>query len=137
MTSENSPTLEHTLSPLSACVKEMQEKGYTTDFKVENDLLRGFNSETTYQPEQVKIVNFFRFEGTSDPDDMTILYVIETDDEQKGTLVDAFGTYANQDLDAFLQRVPEINKKNTNTNVTPEDLMRNPSPDEDEPKVFS
>jgi len=137
MISDNSPKLEHTLNPLATCTKELEEKGFTTNFKVEDDVLKAVGSDKTYQSDQVKIVNFFRFEGTSDPSDMTILYAIETNDGVKGTLVDAFGTYANPDIDAFLRNVHGINKKNTNTNVTPEELANSPSPENDEPKVFS
>ena len=138
MTSENSPKLEHTLNPLTECTNEMKEKGFVTDFKVDGDVLKviGSDEETSYSSEQVKIVNFFRFEGTSDPSDMTILYAIEAEDGTKGTLVDAFGTYANPDIDVFLRNVHGINKKNTNTNVTPEDLANDHSQDDAEPKVF-
>ncbi len=138
MISENSPKLEHTLSSLSACTNDLKEKGFTADFKIEEDVLKivGSDGEKTYQPAQVKIVNFFRFEGTSDPGDMTILYAIEAEDGIKGTLIDAFGTYANPDIDAFLQNVVGINKKNTNTNVTPEDLANEHSQEDAEPKVF-
>ncbi|MDJ1470654.1 MULTISPECIES: hypothetical protein [Xanthocytophaga] len=136
MLSENSPKLEHTLSPLTACTNDLQAKGFTTNFKVEDDVLKIVGSDKAYQPEQIKIVNFFRFEGTSDPGDMTILYAIETDDGVKGALVDAFGTYANPDIDKFLQNVHGINKKNTNTQVTPEDLANDHSQDNSDPKVF-
>lgn len=119
MISENSPKLEHTLNSLTERTEELKKKGFTTDFKVENGVLKATGTDTqSYQAEQVKIVNFFRFEGTSDPGDMTILYAIEVEDGTKGTLIDAFGTYANPDIDAFLQDVHGINKKNTNTNVT-------------------
>jgi len=136
MISENSPKLEHTLNPLTACMQEMKEKGFDTDFKIEDDVLKVLDSDKSYQSDQVKIVNFFRFEGTSDPSDMTILYVIETEGGEKGTLVDAFGTYANPDIDAFLRNVHGINKKNTNTNVTPEELSHRSSAEDNEAKVF-
>ena len=134
---ENSPKLEHTLNSLTERTEDLRKSGYTTDFKVEDGVLKATGSEgKSYQAEQVKIVNYFRFEGTSDPGDMTILYAIEAEDGAKGMLVDAYGTYANPDIDAFLQHVHGMNKKNTTTNVTPQDLANDHSQDDAEPKVF-
>ena len=49
--------------------------------------------------------NTHRFEGVSDPDDMSILYAIETRSGVRGTLADAFGAYADPRVGAFLRDV--------------------------------
>ena len=41
---------------------------------------------------------------------MSILYAIETCDGQKGTLIDAYGSYSDEDTSAFMQDV-DIHKK--------------------------
>ena len=64
-----------------------------------------------YRPEQVQVINFFRFEGMSDPDDNAILYIIETDDGGKGTLIDGYGIYTEPKIAAFMQEVENIQKK--------------------------
>jgi len=64
-----------------------------------------------YAPGDVKVIDFFRFEGQSDPADNAILYVIETSDGVKGTLIDAYGTYADEHINKFMAEVEEINKK--------------------------
>jgi hypothetical protein len=46
-----------------------------------------------------------RFEGASDPDDMSVVYAMESDDGLKGVIADAFGLYANPDLGVFLEKV--------------------------------
>jgi len=43
---------------------------------------------------------------------MSILYAIETTDGNKGTLVDAYGLYADDDTGEFMKEV-EIHKKVT------------------------
>ena len=60
----------------------------------------------------MKIVNFYRFEGNSNPDDMSVMYAIETSDGLKGTLTDAYGLYSDDDTGEFLKEV-ESHKKTT------------------------
>ena len=97
---------------MSACLEKMIAEGYTDDFKaLEGTELQSLRTEKIYKPEDVRIVNFYRFEGVSDPDDMSILYVIETNDGVKGTLVDAFGTYASPEVNEFIVAVEQISKK--------------------------
>ncbi len=66
--------------------------------------------------EEVHIINFFRFEGASDPSESAILYVIETDDGAKGTIMDAYGMYADAGIDQFIKEVEDISKKHTTAN---------------------
>ncbi|MBL7697975.1 MAG: hypothetical protein JNK79_07445 [Chitinophagaceae bacterium] len=99
------------LKSLQACLAKMIAEGYTDDFKATDDGLKSLRTEKMYAPEEVNIVNFYRFEGVSDPDDMSILYVIETNDGLKGTLVDAYGAYASPEVNEFILAVERINKK--------------------------
>ena len=99
------------MTDLQKCLNKLEAKGYTDQFRVENNLLQSLTTpEKKYKPEDVTAVNFYRFEGISDPDDMSILYAIETTDGSKGTLVDAYGNYSDDDTGAFMQNV-DISKK--------------------------
>src|SRR5688500_12667954 len=99
------------MTDLEKCLNRLEEKGYTDQFKVEKKrLLSLSDSKKKYKPEDVRAVNFYRFEGISDPGDMSILYAIETCDGRKGTLIDAYGNYSDDDTGAFMQDV-DINKK--------------------------
>ena len=72
----------------------LEKHGYIEQFKVQKDKLVSLTTSKKYKSGDVKAVNFYRFEGTSDPDDMSILYAIETTDGAKGTLTDAYGRYS-------------------------------------------
>lgn len=98
------------MKSLSSCVRRMKEEGYTEDFQVTSKGLTSFDKSKTYKPDQVKIVNFYRFEGESDPGDNNILYVIETDDGSKGTLVDGYGAYSDVNVSKFIVEVENIQK---------------------------
>jgi len=112
----NSTTEE--MKSLSTCLNKLVLDGYTEDFVAGERGLLSLKSERIYEPNQVHVVNFFRFEGASDPADNTILYVIETNDGLKGTLVDAYGSYADAKVTAFMQEVEDINKKTANNDTT-------------------
>lgn len=110
----NSTTEE--MKSLASCLNKLVLDGYTEDFKAAERGLLSLQSEKIYEPGQVRVVNFFRFEGASDPADNTILYVIETADGVKGTLVDAYGSYADAKVTSFMQEVEDIQKKTVNNN---------------------
>jgi hypothetical protein len=99
------------MKTLSSCSNMMKREGYKEDFQITKKGLTTFNEEKCYSPAEVSIVNFYRFEGTSDPGDNSVLYVIETNDGLKGTLVDSYGAYADSDVSKFIVDVNEIQKK--------------------------
>ena len=98
------------MKDLASCVNQMKQEGYKEDFQVTEEGLHTFDKSKSYRADQVRIVSFYRFEGESDPGDNTILYVIETDDGTKGTLVDGYGTYADENVSKFIVQVEKIQK---------------------------
>lgn len=101
------PVMETLVSSLNSFI----EKGYTEDYKVSCFGLKALKTEKYYQPAQVKVLDFHRFEGPTDPADEAILFAIETDDGLKGTLVDSYGPYSDTKVTTFMQMVEEIVKK--------------------------
>lgn len=99
------------MKSLATCLNKMMKEGYTENFKVTEEGLESFQKHNNYKPEQIQVVNFFRFEGESDPDDNAILYVIETNDGTKGTLIDAYGIYNDPKVAGFMKDVEKIQKK--------------------------
>ncbi len=103
------------MKTLASCLNKLVIDGYTEDFKASERGLLSLQHERLYEARDVNVVNFFRFEGASDPADNSILYVIETNDGLKGTLVDAYGPYSDITVEKFMQQVEEINKKTVNS----------------------
>jgi hypothetical protein len=100
------------LKDIAECTKELKDRGYNEDFRIEGGKLKSYGTSClSLSPEDVRIVNFYRFEGVSDPGDMMVLYVIETKDGQKGTLADAYGPYASEEVSKFITKVEEIQKQ--------------------------
>ena len=76
-------------------LKELVRRGFTDGFRVVDGGLRSLSTGTLLRTEGLVIRDVYRFEGVSDPDDMAVVYAIESATGVRGTLVDAFGVYAD------------------------------------------
>lgn len=97
------------MTPLSRVITRLEEKGYGRELLITDEGAHFEAGERTYGPAQLTIVKIYRFEGESDPADMSVAYAIRSDDGQCGFLVNAYGTYSNQDnpyYDEFIRNVP-------------------------------
>jgi hypothetical protein len=103
------------LRTLAYCTTKAVADGYTENFKATPKGLESIETSKKYTPDQLEVVDFYRFEGITDPADMSVLYVIKTHDGAKGTLVDAYGTYADFDVAKVIQQIDSIAKKKTKT----------------------
>jgi hypothetical protein len=84
---------------------ELARRGFAEQFRVVDDRLRVVGSGAEFAAAQVVLVAFYRFEGVSDPDDMAILYALETRTGVRGTIADAFGVYSDPLVGAFMEAV--------------------------------
>jgi len=103
------------MKSLSSCINKLVVDGFNEDFKATDRGLTSVSDGKHYFPEEISILNFFRFEGYSDPENNSILYAIETSDGRKGTLVDAYGTYADPRVTHIVQQIESIQKKTNKT----------------------
>ena len=101
------------------CLKKVQDRGFTDQFQAKGNYLYCLDNNRIYYPEDIIVVNYYRFEGPSNPDDMAILYAIATFDGRKGTLIDAYGYYACEEVGDFMIAVENIHKKMPTHNWQP------------------
>jgi hypothetical protein len=94
---------------LDGVIEELKGRGFVERFDVTAGRLRALGSGHVFDPQDLTIREYHRFEGMSDPDDASIVYAIETRSGSKGLLVDAFGPYANPEVGRLLESV-EIHK---------------------------
>jgi len=87
-------------------INRLARRGFTDGFRVVDGGLQVLSSGKLLRPDDLVIREVYRFEGVSDPDDMSIVYAIESRDGTRGTLVDAFGVYSNPAVSTVLARVP-------------------------------
>ena len=86
-----------------------QKKGFTANFYFENDKLINSETKTENQPEDIYIVAEHRYEGMSNPEDMSILYVIKTKKDEKGTMLMGYGPSSDLELSEFFNSIPKSN----------------------------
>jgi len=90
---------------LAGALTDLERRGFTEHFKLSGGRLRALGAGTAFGAEQLFVAEYYRFEGVSDPDDMAILYAIETRTGLRGTLTDAFGPYSDPAVGDFMDGV--------------------------------
>ncbi|GAB3575898.1 hypothetical protein GCM10027578_40740 [Spirosoma luteolum] len=83
-----------TFDTLTEAIDALRRDGYTHDYNLKDDHLHRPHDNVQLHPADFDIVQVFRFEGMTDPDDESVLYAVESRDGHKGILVDAYGAYA-------------------------------------------
>lgn len=85
-----------------------QKKGYTDNFRIVDEQLVSSETGDTFAPTALTIMGENRFEGMSDPSDLSILYAIKTNSNLKGTLLMPYGPNANVSDYEFIKKIPEV-----------------------------
>jgi len=88
---------------LSIAINALTKEGFSEDFKAMENCIKGLYSKKEYQPEDLKIVYVFRFEGMTNPEDETELFAIVANDGTKGTLVMSYSAQHFQNIDLIKQ----------------------------------
>lgn len=111
-------TSRNDYSDLVDATQDLHQRGYSSDFKIidnpstEDDAeaeacqLESLTTGKKYSSNQLKIREHYRFEGPSNPGDMSVVYAIECEGGEKGSVIDAFGTYSSRRLSEFFRSIP-------------------------------
>ena len=98
---------------LMEAINTLQKRGYTHNFSIDEDGRMVEGSHRFFHPSQVVLHEFHRFEGMTNPSDMSILYVVETDSGLKGTIVDSYGVNGTDYVSAFMNKVHQCQFRKT------------------------
>jgi hypothetical protein len=86
------------MDTLSDAVRRLQAQGYTGNwFATPDHKLACDETGEVVDPADVVIDHILRFEGQSDPGDMTILFALQAPSGQKGVYSAAFGANTSTD----------------------------------------
>jgi hypothetical protein len=98
---------KHHINTLASCIKYLQVSGYKVEFKATAEGLFSGISKRIFQPEEVKIIHQYRFEGEKSPDDIAIVYALKTNTGEKGILV---GKYETADVEHIADFIAKVKK---------------------------
>jgi hypothetical protein len=91
---------------LIEALTDLDKKGFTHNFHV-NELGLSERKGEYFKPTDVKLIEFHRFEGITNPSDMSILYAIETNSGLKGTVVDSYGADGSEEISKFMNKAEQ------------------------------
>lgn len=84
-----------TFETLTEAIKDLQARGYNRDFNLRESCIECSQSGTQLSADDFEITETYHFDGSTDVDDEVVLYAIESNTGLKGTLVNAYGVYAD------------------------------------------
>jgi hypothetical protein len=90
---------------LTEALDALKKRGFSDSFVVRQNGIHSQETGESIRPEDVTIVEHHRFEGETDPSDMSVVYAVQCADGKRGTIIDAYGTYSNSLLSDFLTKV--------------------------------
>jgi hypothetical protein len=95
---------------LPEALEDLKKRGYTEDFNLKPHCLACARLQLELRPEQFSIDETYRFEGQSNPDDNAVIFAVSASPELRGTLVDAYGVYAEALTPEMAQKLRISNK---------------------------
>jgi hypothetical protein len=102
--------IPHEMTTVSQVLAGLLEKGIGNEFCWTDKGMR-FTDGTHYGPGEMMIIKVYRFEGISDPADMSVIYVIRTEDGKTGYSLNAYGAYSSHEgdegYDNFIRQIRE------------------------------
>jgi hypothetical protein len=96
------------MTTLTSVLEKLRIKKMDNEFKMFPEGF-GIGNNKYYQPEDLKIIRNYRFEGDSNPSDNAVVYLIEANDGLIGYSLDAYGAYSDHEgegYDDFIRKVP-------------------------------
>src|SRR5690349_10637100 len=86
-------------------LNKLKQEGYTLDFNLKSGSLECKTLALQLRPADFLIDKFYRFEGESNPGDSAIIYAISSKNGSRGTMIDAYGIYADSLTSEMLEKL--------------------------------
>lgn len=102
--------MEHTnnnYDTLTDATENLLKKGYNINFQVNEKGKLTDNKDLEFEPSEVILKEFHRFEGISNPADSSILYAVQTRSGEKGIVIDSYGAEGSETTSDFMNKVEQ------------------------------
>ena len=91
---------------VTEALKDLKARGFTIDFNILKEKIVSYDKNISLHPDDFEIVESYRFEGNSNPDDEDVIYVVESKNgDIRGTITSAYGMYADPASNKIIQKL--------------------------------
>lgn len=90
---------------LSQAINALTREGYKEDFIAGETKIYGSTSKKEYLPHEIEIIDIYRFDGMTNPQDDTTVFALITHDGLKGTLVMSNSSSHNHNVE-LIRAIP-------------------------------
>ena len=102
----NQDSLKESFGTLSETINALIKIGYSHDFNIHEECIVCHHANVKLSPTEFQIDKVYRFEGESNPDDQSILYVISSPKFNiKGTLVNGYGISSDEETAKVIEKL--------------------------------
>ena len=92
-------------------IEEYVNQGYTSNYRMVDGEFTDLESNKSFISDEVVIDDEYRYEGMSNPSDLSILYILSMPDKSKGTILLPYGPSGDGEMGWFMKEVSQ-NKHN-------------------------
>ena len=92
-------------------INEYVEKGYTSNYQMRDGKFFDIENKLPLESQEIVIDDEYRYEGMSNPSDLSILYILHVPGKSKGTMLLPYGAGGDGELGWFMKEV-SLNKHN-------------------------
>lgn len=110
----NDEKLNKDYGTLSETINVLVKLGYAHDFNIKEECIVCHIENITLSSEDFQIDQVYRFEGSSNPDDQSILYAISSEKfNVKGTLVNGYGISSDETTSKLIEKLQTHKSQNS------------------------
>lgn len=99
--------MNNQFSTLTEAIEDLRKRGFTHNLRINKKGQLEEPGGIHLGPSEVKLMEFHRFEGMTDPADASIVYALETKSGIKGTVVDTYGASGSEITSEFMNKVEQ------------------------------
>ena len=90
---------------IADAVESLKEKGYTYSYELDDNAINCRELGKKYDVEELSIVESYTHDTGTDPGSESTVYAIESDSNERGLLIIAYGVYADPQKAKLIDRL--------------------------------
>lgn len=98
----------NTYETISEAIRDLKKRGFRIDFNLGIDGIHTHKTPVSLVGEKFKIVEVYRFEGDTNPDDEAVIYVIASPEGYKGYLLNGYGVSSDSAAEELIKELPIV-----------------------------